>query len=83
MASSAPITAAPTGELNYELNGVNHFAHESAGQYIEAAHAVAYLGEMSAMAGRPEPLSAEAFNGTFYAIQLLLAHAHRITEEHA
>lgn len=81
MASTAPITAAPSSELNYAINGVDYGTARDANYYIEAAHAVAYLG--GAATQRSDPLSDRMQRGGFWAIQLLLAHAYGLNEEQA
>lgn len=81
MASTAPITAAPSGELNYKINGVDYATDRNADYYIEAAHAVAYLGEAATL--REDPLSPQMQRGGFWAIQLLLAHAYGLVQDQA
>lgn len=81
MASTAPITAAPTDELNFKINGADHLTDATAGHYIESAHAVAYLGQ--AATHRHVPLDDRMLRGCFETIQLLLAHAFQIHEERA
>jgi hypothetical protein len=81
MASRAPITPTAASEPGFRINGCDPFTFEDAVYYIEAAHAVACIGQ-TAMSEDPD-LNGKIVAGTFDAITLLLAHAGRIHEGRA